>query len=235
MPAAAEWQTVPPPRGSIFHIGRRTDPFIWRVPSPLDFANPGGSRFDDPNGRYATLYCATRRYGALLEKLSPLRPIPELAAQYDSALDDDADPAYDQPAPGTVFPVDFTTSSVMGIVTIDSACCFLDVDDPHNHRRLEQLGGRPLLDLLEISRIDRGTFVTLDRRLTRQIAGELHDILSDDIAGLRYTSAIDQAAECWAIWDHARDALSSHDIEPFDLMSPDMEAVVKLLGFKTSP
>lgn len=233
MPVAAGWQTVPPPRGPVFHIGRQTDPFIWRPPRPLDRSDPGGARFDAPNGEYATLYCATTRYGALLEKLSPLRPIPELPAQYESALDDDVDPAYDRPPTGTTFPADFTETSVMGIVAIDPACRFLDVDEPHNHRRLEQLGSRPLLELLGITRIDRGAFITLDRALTRQVAGELHDILSADIAGLRYTSAVDGDVDCWAIWEHARDALSGHDIEPFDLTSPDMAAVVQLLGFSS--
>lgn len=89
--AAAEMHLVPPPAaGVVYHVGRRPNPFLWRVPGRLDLtADPpitAGNRFDAPGGDYATLYCATTRYGALLEKLSPLRPIPELRNRIDQAV-----------------------------------------------------------------------------------------------------------------------------------------------------
>jgi hypothetical protein len=81
VPAAAGMRLVPPPRGALFHAGRAPNPFSWRLPYPIDLAaDPpitAGSRFDSPTGEYATLYCATTRYGALLEKLSPLRVVPD--------------------------------------------------------------------------------------------------------------------------------------------------------------
>jgi hypothetical protein len=36
--------------------------------------------------------------------------------------------------------------------------------------------------------------------------------------------------ECWAIWQ-SEDALFAYDVEPFDLASPDLLAVITLLGF----
>jgi hypothetical protein len=233
MAAAAAWQTIPPPRGRIHHVGRPPDPFYWHTPVALDLEQPSGGRFDDPHGEYATLYCASTAYGALLEKLSPLRPIPELVAQYDSALDDDVDPEFDHPPTGAHFPVGFCDTNVMGTASIDSDRCFLDVEDPENHRLLEQLGGQALLQLLAVNRIDRGTFTANDRALTRRIAREIYDQAGEDIAGLRYLSAIDADIECWAIWDRARPDLHHRDIEPFDLTTPDLRSVINFLGFNT--
>jgi len=227
--AAAGLHTVPPPRLPVFHVGRNPDPFYWRTPEPLNLDDPAGARFDDPNGEWATLYCATSPYGALLEKLSPLRPIPELPARYDSELEEEPDPEFDLPATITTFPADVLDTIAMGSVTIDAECRFIDVDDPRNHHYLEQLGGRQLLELLGVGRIDRGSFISPDRRLTRRVAGELYETVGTTVHGLRYTSVIDEKAECWAIWEHAKGALSGHDTEP--IPSPDLVVVIGLLGF----
>jgi hypothetical protein len=227
--AAAGLITVPPPRGPVFHVGRKPNPLYWLTPKPLDLDDPSGARFDDPNGEWATLYCATRPYGALLEKLSPLRPIPDLPARYDGELEEEPDPEFDVPATITTFPADVLDMIAMGSVTIDAECRFIDVDDPCNHRYLEQLGGRPLLQLLSVDRIDRGSFISPDRRLTRRVAAELYEIAGTGIHGLRYTSVIDEKAECWAIWEHSKGDLSGHDTEP--IANPDLQAVMTLLGF----
>lgn len=234
MAAAAAWRTTPPPRGAIHHVGRRPDPFYWHIPPALDLKQPSGGRFDDPHGEYATLYCATTAYGALLEKLCPLRPIPELAAQYNSALDDDIDPEFDRPPTGDQFPAGFCDTNVMGTATIDGDRRFVDVEDPDNHRLLEQLGGQALLRLLGVDRIDRGTFDANDRALTRRIGRELYDQVGEEIAGLRFISAIDADVECWAIWDRARPDLHDRDLEPFDTTTPDLRTVAAFLGFNTT-
>jgi hypothetical protein len=234
--AAADMHLVPPPRGGVlYHVGPRPNPFRWRHPRPLDLsADPpitAGNRFDAPNGEYATLYCATKRYGALLEKLSPLRPIPDLRIRVDQALDGQPDPEHDR-APGSAdFPVEIFDTLQMGIVSINPEEQFVDIDDPDTHRALEKYGGRPLLNELGVARIDRGTFLSPDRGLTRRAAHEIHELVSGIAAGLRYLSAIDGSAECWAIWDHTAPRLHSHDVEPIDARSPDVGPVVQRLGF----
>jgi RES domain len=234
--AAADMHLIPPPRGPLFHVGRRPNPFSWRMPDPLDLtADPpiiAGSRFDAPNGDYATLYCATERYGALLEKLSPLRPIPELRARIDQALPGDREPEHDRMPGSTPFPTDIFEALQMGLVSIDAEALFVDVDNPETHAALEKYGGKPLLQELGVSRIDRGTFLSPDRGLTRRAAHELHELVSGFAIGLRYTSALDGAAECWAIWDHGRPRLCDHDVEPVDASSPDLMRALPRLGFK---
>lgn len=235
--AAADMHLVPPPRGGVlYHVGPRPNPFIWRLPHPLDLsADPpitAGNRLDAPDGDYATLYCATGRYGALLEKLSPLRPISELRTRIAEALEGEPDAEHDH-VPGSIeFPVDIFDTLQMGIVSINPEERFVDVDHPDTHGALEKYGGRPLLDELRIARIDRGTFLSPDRGLTRRAAHEIHELVAGIAAGIRYTSAIDASAECWAIWDHTAPRLHSHDVEPIDAGSPDVGPVVQRLGFK---
>jgi hypothetical protein len=231
MTAEADWKTVPGPPELIFHVGRRPDPFYWYTPLKLDPAQPAGSRFDDPHGEYATLYCAGTAYGALLEKLCPMRPIPEVAAQYASALDDEVDPEFDLPPTGRRFPASFVDENVMGTATLHHELQFVDVEDPRNHRMLETLGGAALLRHLEVGRIDRGTFATNRRVTTRRVARELYELVDERIAGLRYLSAIDGDVECWAIWDRVRHRLCDTDLEPFDLTSPALIDAANLLGF----
>ena len=119
----------------------------------------------------------------------------------------------------------------MGLVRVDPDARFIDVDDGRTHRALEKYGGRPLLKELGVGRIDRGTFLSPDRRLTRCAARELHDLLDGLAIGLRYTSAMDEDAECWAIWDHGRPSLHDHDVEPVDESSTDLQRALPRLGF----
>ena len=194
--AADDVQLAPPPGGELFHLGRRPEPFWWHLPEPLDLtADPiqtAAGRFDDPDGKYATLYCATDYYGALLETLAPLRPVPGLSEQIDQALEEPPDPEHDLPVGSKAFPSDFLGTQVMGIVRVDSAVRFVDVDHPRTHAALEQHGGTPLLKTLHVGRIDRGTFMSPDRRLTRQAAHALHELLGGSAIGLRYPSALDR-------------------------------------------
>jgi hypothetical protein len=47
--------------------------------------------------------------------------------------------------------------------------------------------------MLGIGRIDRGAFITPDRRLTRVVAGELHAAAGGEIGGLRSSSVMPSA------------------------------------------
>jgi hypothetical protein len=120
---------------------------------------------------------------------------------------------------------------VLGTAAIESDRRFLDVEDPENHRLLEQLGGNALLQLLGVDRIDRGSFDANDRALTRRVARELYDQVDHDVGGLRFLSAIDADVECWAIWERARPHLVDLGVEPFDTTTPDLRAVAEFLGF----
>jgi hypothetical protein len=232
--AGADMHLVPPPRGLLYHVGPAPNPFRWRLPAKLDLtaAITASGRFDAPNGDYATLYCATERYGALLEKLAPLRPIPDLRTRVEEVLSGAPDPQYDRIPGSAPFPADIFEALQMGIVAVDPDAQFIDVDDPKTHVALEKYGGKPLLQVLRISRIDRGTFLSPDRALTRRAAHELYQLAGGLAAGLRYTSAIAGDAECWAIWDHARSRLHDHDVEPIDVSSPDLKRALPRLGFK---
>jgi hypothetical protein len=119
----------------------------------------------------------------------------------------------------------------MGSVWADADTLFVDVDHPQTHAAMEQRGGRALLQELGITRIDRGTFLSPNRALTRRAADAIYDLVREHASGLRYTSALDANAECWAMWDHARPLLSDYDVEPLDPKMPELAQVLPRLGF----
>lgn len=229
--AAADFALVAPPPGPVFHLGRWPNPFTWRQPTTLDDSRPAGGRFDAPNGDYATLYCASERYGCLLEKLAALRPTPSLEDRIDDTLAEPFDPDHDRRLVSSRFPTDALNGRVMGMATIDPSARFIDVENPRTHLALQRYGGQQMLHALGVHRIDRGAFLSPDRALTRRTAEELHALLASATAGIRYTSALDHDVECWAIWEHAKPQLHNPDIEPIDPTSPDLRRALPLLGF----
>jgi hypothetical protein len=239
-PAAGQPRLVPPPAGDVWRIGFRTQPLTWRHPHPLSdtpapYQTPGG-RFDAPNGEFATVYFATDAYGACIEKLAPLRPHIGLADRLAVALDDDADPEYDYPL-ATHVPAEFCSEHVFVTARVEPAARFIDVDAPETHRALHDRSGdlsddlRALLQEHDLARIDRGTFLTHLRPLTRHLALALYTLFGEHpVVGLRFPSSLDPAAECWAIWDTGEHYVVDRDHGPIDFTSTSLRAAAKRLG-----
>jgi RES domain len=134
------------------------------------------------------------------------------------------------------FPADGLDGWLMGKLQIDPDAQLVDVGDPRTHTALQQLIGTALLEALGLYRIDIGTFTHPDRRVTRQVSEELHVLLADKFAGIRYPSVLDPAAECWAIWEDARgQLLHPVDVEPIDITSPDLARALPALGLARPP
>jgi hypothetical protein len=88
----------------------------------------------------------------------------------------------------------------------------------------------------EIARIDRGTFMGPMRALTRRLALELYDLsASPPVIGLRYSSALDRDAECWAIWDTGEPLLTDRDIAPLDFSNTALRRAAQQLGLSLPP
>jgi RES domain len=220
--AAAEPSLVLPPPGGLVRIGAVPWPFHWPEPRVLAQHGPApdlsGSRFDAPRGEYRTLYFASDVTGALVEVLARFRQVPDLAQRLsDDGFDTPPDPEHDPPIAFGAVVADYLTNRCAGSVHVDDQARFIDVDDPATHNFLHLLAGQPLLDRFGLDRIDRGSFLSRDRALTRHLALELYTHAHDRAAGLRYPSALDPTVTCYAVWDHADELLSGHDVDPLDV------------------
>jgi len=70
-------QAVPP--RVLFRLGKRPDPCALLPENVL--ASAARDRFDDPARQFRVLYASESVYGAVLERVAPYRPSPELAAK----------------------------------------------------------------------------------------------------------------------------------------------------------
>jgi hypothetical protein len=220
----------PPP--TLFRVGRWPNPFKWPPPpDPLSLSGSfDRSRWDDPEGEFSTIYAATDALGAFIEVLPYYRRSPEdfLARLYSETSEDEPDEDVDY-ADGEIKPDFF--SRLLGRAKLHDGVRFVDVDHPQTHAELN----REMPELLHefgFQEFDRGVVMHQDRRVTRPIAGFLHDRFEgSDVVGIRYESRRYAARECWAIWE--RSGLI-YDVDPDPLVPamPDLQAAAAVLGLR---
>jgi hypothetical protein len=103
-----------------------------------------------------------------------------------------------------VIPAEFFERRWLGHVAVDPAVRFIDVEAPATHAAVDPALRRELR-AYGIRRIDRSTFLTPDRRVTRAIARRYHWLAQTPDhsrwRGLRYASRLAGDWECWAIWE----------------------------------
>jgi hypothetical protein len=196
------------PASGVSRVARSVEVFTFHVPQPLPAPAPEpieeGNRWDDPDGRFATLYCASSAEGAFGEVIARYRERTGLLDRIDQFLTQRPDPEYDPVlAPGRV-PPEFFDRRWLGHTAVDPAMRFVDVEDPSTHAAMDHTLRRRLRGF-GVRRIDRSTFLTPDRRVTRTIAARYHWLAQTPDhgtwRGLRYTSRLAADWECWAIWE----------------------------------
>lgn len=208
---------------------------MWRVArgdNPLTIALPsdhrtrrsaGANRFDPITYDYGVLYLGTSLEACFAETLARLRPSVELLAL--------VEPEWHQAgfmAPGTVA-ADWRQRRSAVHVRLPDAAVFVDVDDPatHQHLRAELAAG---LAALGVDDFDVSTVRGPDRRVTQMIsewayvAGEREE---PRYAGLRYSSRLGSAWECWALFED--DELEIEVVETLPITA-DMEALQRIAG-----
>jgi len=225
---------VPPPSGGLFRVGRPERPFNWEVrQEPLpDSDRPvlNGRRWDDPDGEYPTLYCGTDRQTVFAETIAQFRLRPGLRDRILRETDEDApDPDYDFDEPEGRVPPDYF-GRALGHVLVEEETRFIDVDDVETHNELNASFGELLVELGTASQYDRGMMLGQDRRLTRRVAGFLHEHYGDQAVGIRYESRLDSAFECWALWPQARVVMYEEDVEPISVETAELVEVAARLG-----
>jgi hypothetical protein len=219
-------------------MGTAHDPIRWRAGERLDGTEPrpvlGDGRFDDARARFATTYFATTPYGACLERMAYFRSFEELPALLETAFDQDADPNYDFPPYLGQVTQRMLRDFVQVTAEFDPDALFIDVTSPNTHKTLMSHYGRTIFDELGIDRIDEGSFLARDRAITRRIAGDLYDLTTSPIIGLRFVSAHDTSAECWAVWERGRPAISNPALGPLSITTPAVVSAAERLGLRLS-
>jgi RES domain len=167
-------------------------------------------RFDDPEQRFRTLYCAIECETALREVLADLRRDTQEVANYLATFG--ADALTDLPA--AEITADWRRQNVLACCRINAQAEILDLTDPTVRHQMEQRHAA-LLAAHGMAHLDV-TEVTLRRRsMTRVIAADAYDELG--CAGIRFPSRLD-GLPCFALFE-GRASLEAVD-DPIPLTDP---------------
>jgi hypothetical protein len=227
---------VPAPESGVHRVAKGLDPFRFRPPrSPLpeqDEPVLDGNRWDDAQGQYATLYCASSAVAAFAETIARYREVPGLLDRIDAFLSGEPDGEYDFELEPARVPDDYFADRSLGHAAIDPALRFVDVDHPDTHRSLT-VPLRPVLRRHRLRVVDRGVVLSPDRRLTRPIARECWRLAQTpdhpDWAGLRYGSRLHPEWECWAAWEPSPIRPHSARVQTVTRANPDLRAAAEIL------
>jgi hypothetical protein len=220
----------PPPR--YFRVTTWSQPFEPPPPAPpLGSASDLGGRFDSPDATWRTLYTAASREAAYGEKLAFFAHRPELEEAIAAFLVSNPDSPEDAPRAelGSADVADWK----IGVAEADQTVWLLDATHPRTHAywwpRL-----KPILSPLGYRRLDSGTVLTHDRRVTRTLAAAFYDFGTksrskrDRIAGIRFASSVWPAWECFALWEPI--PIGRHSADDVDLADPAFVSAAAKLG-----
>jgi hypothetical protein len=227
------------PQSGVHRVARSVEVFAFQVPGPLPRAAPvpieEGNRWDDAEGRFATVYCASSAEAAFGEVIARYRERTGLLDRIDSFLSQRPDPEYDPLLSPGVVPAEFFERRWLGHAGVDPVVRFVDVDDPATHAAVDAALRRQLR-AYGVRRVDRSTFLSPDRRVTRTIATRYHWLAQtpDHTAwrGLRYTSRLAAEWECWAIWQPSPLLESDLALEKVTREHPALRAAAARLGIQ---
>ncbi len=201
---------------------------IGRGPNPLAFpprAFSGAGRYDDPDGRVATLYAAVERRAAFLETLDVFRLDVGAVAERDTSLGSIDTPST-KPERQEIPPR--FMQRLLVCFRVAEGQRWLDVRVPETHAVLREELGPQLGELGLGRRFVLGDLMANDHRITRLVAGWAIDHAFDGIA---YRSCHNPSLTCWAIFEGA--TLNMKDAPlPLNSDDPDLHAVARLWNLK---
>lgn len=197
------------PESGLWRVSAWHDPFEPPPPAPPVGADPredDGHRYDDPNGEVRTLYCASQAEGALGECLGDFVFSASAAVRVEAFLESDPEPGFDETYQR---PLDADDVAAFGWklahADVDRVLPFIDVDDWRTYLAAAPRAV-PALAVYGVKRFDRHTLLDERRYVTRTMAGVFYKDAADSqtgeprAGGLRFTSRLPPAWECWAVW-----------------------------------
>lgn len=188
------YATVSPPPGGFWRVSAWHAPLDLPPPAPplgTESKDDDGHRYDDPEGRWRTLYCATNAEGALGECLGDFRLNTAAVARIEGYLESEPDQDFDE--------------DYFRPLTADDVAGF--------DWKLAHAPTTP-----------RATFIDVDDWRTYPLSGELR------AAGLRFTSRLPPAWECWALWEPLPLEAANAEIEAVTIDTPQLRTAAAMLG-----
>lgn len=237
------YATVPPPVDGFWRVSAWHSPFDPPPPTPALGADPrddDGNRWDDPDGAFRTLYCATQADGAIGECLGEFAYSASAARRIEDFLVSEPDEGYDEE-----YQHPLSAEDVEGFhwklahAPADPTALMLDIEHPRSYLAAAPKAV-PALLRYGIKRFDRRTLLDERRYVTRTLAGVYRADATDRAtgellaAGLRFTSRLAPAWECWALWERLPLDAEAATTEDVTIDSPALHRAADLLGVALS-
>ncbi len=228
---------VYPPKDGVYRVSRDLEPFKYSEPPlslpKLDEPVIAGNRWDDPDGSYSTLYCATTAECSFAETIARYREKKDLLEKIDKFLSGPADVEYDFEVTPGVVPEDYVANRTLGHADVEDNSNFVDVDHTDTHGVISK-GIRPLLDTFDLASVNHNVVCSRDRRISRPIARCLYGCAQTtdyhNVFGIRYVSRLSDEWECWAMWEPTPLLLGTASEEPVTWDNTDLQNAAKKLG-----
>jgi hypothetical protein len=193
-------------------------------------------RWDDPDGRFRTLYCASTAEGAIGEKLADFVVNIDAAVRVEGFLVDEPDDAFAEDP--LIRPLDQADveSSGWQLAHADSitGMRFLDVNHWTTHVATAPAVAS-LVARFGLRALDRRALLDERRNFTRRLAGVWKAAAATldgerTIAGLRYRSRLAPAWICWALWDPLPIVMDTVTAEPVTIRHAALRSAARRLG-----
>ncbi|MEO9011513.1 MAG: RES domain-containing protein [Nakamurella sp.] len=230
----AERLTIAQDPGEVWRIGYGDDAWSW---TPWEYADDNGrfpGRWDDPEGRFRTLYVGRTLLVCLLEVLARFRPDPHLAAAIDGVDDDPECPT----APAGAVPRTWLETRVVANGTLSGKFCRITAKES-----LATL--RPLFLPAALAHgfvdLDAGVLrVAAPRSMTQSVAGWLYRQYAGDkpvADGVEFESRHGDGLTLWAIFERDSDAqtfamLTERRAVDIDAEHPDIKEAFDLFRLR---
>jgi hypothetical protein len=215
--------TATHPRGPLFRLAHRPDPWDW----PPWIYSRRANRWDDPTDTYRVLYASTERRATFLETLARFRPDPAVIAGLAEILGDDEGAL----APGHV-PASWLKGRMIGTATV--AGVFADIGSSESLAHLREVLAARLIHF-GYHDLDGAVIRDAQREFTQEIS--LYVFSRADSAGapifsgLAYRSRLGDEFTNWAVFERPdRDPISNATATEVEVDDPDLLATLELFG-----
>lgn len=225
-----------PAGATLWRVGRYPDPLAW-----TDWSFVGSGRFDDPLGRFRTLYLAEQRLTCFLETLARFRPSVQALAAV--AAMNDGDEGDDTPAivramagggPPTLgrIAADWLATRRIGWLEPIAGLRALDLRAIETREAL-RVELAPFLAAHGYQDFDMAHALSQDRRLTQHVARWVYD---RNYRAIVYPSRFGAQYDCWVVFGGSTPAepppftpLGTARIQPDD---PDLLQAVRTFNLR---